>query len=635
MSKERPTRSPKGLLGILLPAALLVLFLAVRLPGLGRFVTTDEALWLRRSANFYLAVSNGDWADTYQSPHPGVITQWAGAAGFWLEFPDYNHVGFDAIHDTQLLQVMENRGINPMQVLAAGRLLLVLVHAAVFIACWPFARRLLGSPAAGLGMALLAFDPFVIAHQRLLHLDGLLASFMLLAILAFLDYLHQDRWQTLLISALATGLAWLTKTPALFLLPIIAAISAYFWWHERPTKQKRRMPLWMALCVWLFVSILVAFILFPALWTNPLGIPSQMVRYALGSAEGEYSGPIYFNGVVYPEGDLGAAGWIFYPLVLVWRSTPLVLIGIALALWAWFADREITEVNAKFLALFALGFLVFMTIAGKKFDRYLLPALPSLILVAGWGWAQFAARLKWFQLANWRPVALFGLVGALQLASALPTYPYYLSYYDPLMGGSGRAPQTMMLGWGEGLDQAANYINYQPDVQPGDAASWYSVSFNLMTSAAADDIPVALKLSQPQLGALLAKKYLVIYIHQRQRGTPQNLLHALQDLEPEKRIVINGIEYVRIYNLQKEVVPTGPHGDGVYQVGVSIATGLWRSIPNPEQDGYCYWARRKYDGILLENHYAPGGSDILIRPTDYEVEFDGCGVWVYMGEGRD
>jgi hypothetical protein len=127
---------------------------------------------------------------------------------------------------------------------------------------------------------------------------------------------------------------------------------------------------------------------------------------------------------------------------------------------------------------------------------------------------------------------------------------------------------------------------------------------------------------------------LVIYIHQRQRGTPQNLLHALQDLEPEKRIVINGIEYVRIYNLQKEVVPTGPHGDGVYQVGVSIATGLWRSIPNPEQDGYFYWARRKYDGILLENHYAPGGSDILVRPTDYEVEFDGCGVWVYMGKGN-
>ncbi len=75
----------------------------------------------------------------------------------------------------------------------------------------------------------------------------------------------------------------------------------------------------------------------------------------------------------------------------------------------------------------------------------------------------------------------------------------------------------------------------------------------------------------------------------------------------------------------------GPHADGVYQVGVTIAAGLWRSIPQ-RQDRYCYWARRKYDGILLGSHYAPGASEALIRSTDFEVEFDGCGVWVYMGE---
>jgi hypothetical protein len=76
---------------------------------------------------------------------------------------------------------------------------------------------------------------------------------------------------------------------------------------------------------------------------------------------------------------------------------------------------------------------------------------------------------------------------------------------------------------------------------------------------------------------------------------------------------------------------TGPHADGVYQVGVTIATGVWRSIPQ-DQDRFCYWARRKYDGILLGSHYGAAGVDILIRPEDFEVEFDGCGVWVYMGE---
>ncbi|MEX1247206.1 MAG: hypothetical protein WEA61_01885 [Anaerolineales bacterium] len=83
--------------------------------------------------------------------------------------------------------------------------------------------------------------------------------------------------------------------------------------------------------------------------------------------------------------------------------------------------------------------------------------------------------------------------------------------------------------------------------------------------------------------------------------------------------------------LAEQIQLTGPHADGVYQVGVSIAPGLWRSIPQ-HQDRFCYWARRKYDGIILGSHYGPPGGEILIRPADYEVEFDGCGVWVYMGE---
>jgi hypothetical protein len=75
---------------------------------------------------------------------------------------------------------------------------------------------------------------------------------------------------------------------------------------------------------------------------------------------------------------------------------------------------------------------------------------------------------------------------------------------------------------------------------------------------------------------------------------------------------------------------TGPHGDGVYQVGVSIAPGIWRAIP--QRDGYCYWARRKYDGILLGVYYGPPVIEMRVRDTDFEIEFDGCGVFVFMGK---
>ncbi len=565
-----------------LPLALLLFFLALRLPGLGRFVTTDEALWLRRSANFYLAISHGDLSETFQSPHPGVLTQWAGAAGFHLVFPQYAQVGSPDIHDSQLLRLMENRGVSPLEVLAAGRAALVLIHAAAFLAAWPFAFRLLGVRVAALGLALIALDPFVTAHHRLLHLDGLLASLMLLSILAYLDFLRAGGLGAIAVSALVAGLAWLTKTPAWFLFPSILALTLYFLWRQRGKKQSRPLSLWLAPLAWLALAGLIFFLLFPAMWLAPLEIPQTMAGYALGSAKGEYSGPVFFNGVVFPEGELGAAGWLFYPLSFLWRSTPLVLAGLALAAFSIFnllrRERKSEEPSSPapsppapstpllphsfapqlpstlaplLLLAFYLGFMLFMTLAGKKFDRYLLPALPPMMLVAAWGWVRLSEHIAWLRQAQWRPVALLLAVAGLQLASALPTFPYYLSYYNPLLGGAAAAPKAMMVGWGEGLDQAADYLSQRADLPPGQVAAWYSVSFNLMFSTQAADIPVALQLSPSELEALLAKEYLVIYIHQWQRGTPQNLLDALEPLEPVHRVWINGLEYVRIYHLNE------------------------------------------------------------------------------------
>jgi hypothetical protein len=48
------------------------------------------------------------------------------------------------------------------------------------------------------------------------------------------------------------------------------------------------------------------------------------------------------------------------------------------------------------------------------------------------------------------------------MISALWTFPYYLSYYNPLMGGPRKAPQVMQIGWGEGLDQAGRYLDRNP-----------------------------------------------------------------------------------------------------------------------------------------------------------------------------
>src|SRR5687767_11036859 len=59
-----------------LAALLLAILLLTGLRDLDALVTPDEPLWVARSANFYQALSSGDFEDTYQAAHPGVVTMW-------------------------------------------------------------------------------------------------------------------------------------------------------------------------------------------------------------------------------------------------------------------------------------------------------------------------------------------------------------------------------------------------------------------------------------------------------------------------------------------------------------------------------------------------------------------------------
>jgi 4-amino-4-deoxy-L-arabinose transferase-like glycosyltransferase len=116
-----------------------------------------------------------------------------------------------------------------------------------------------------------------------------------------------------------------------------------------------------------------------------------------------------------------------------------------------------------------------MTLGEKKFDRYILPVYPALDLIAGLGWYALFAYLwqrKPSRAWHFLVVLVLAVPIVFQVASALITYPYYLSYYNPLMGGSRRAPQVMQIGWGEGIDQAARYLNQKPHAEKLKVISW-------------------------------------------------------------------------------------------------------------------------------------------------------------------
>ncbi|MCL4258943.1 MAG: glycosyltransferase family 39 protein [Anaerolineales bacterium] len=531
----------------LLLGAMVLLFLAVRAPGLGRFVTIDEVYWLTKSAQLAVAVAERDWDATDLSSHPGMTTAWAGALALELRTPELNTEPPEHVSDFHLRHYFRQQGYNPAEILSTARLVMVVLGAAVFAGVVMYAYRLWGGLAAALVGGLLAFDPYLIAHQRLLHQDGLMALLCVLSLLAFVAHLRERSWTHLLVSGVAAGLAWATKSPMLLLGPWVAVMAA----AVVVRGQMRGKAALGSLAAWGLAAGLVFTLLWPKMWVAPVEAITQVLSYAGESAGGVHSGTIFFAGQLYEDGKLGAASAIFYPVSFVWRATPVVLLGLAAAGWVGLRRKAFEPSRLQGvvgLLGFAILFVVMMSLGDKKFDRYMLPSYAILVTVAGWGLGlgiQLAAR-RWPVLRTASVVAAALLLSA-QLWSAVSVFPYYLSYYNPLLGGTRRAESVMMLGWGEGLEQAATWLAQQPGIGQARVASWYSNAFMLSFPYDVTDIPLALSLPEPQLQDLLAHDYLVIYVHQWQRHTPQNLLDALADLQPVYTVIVDGIEYARIY----------------------------------------------------------------------------------------
>jgi hypothetical protein len=301
------------------------------------------------------------------------------------------------------------------------------------------------------------------------------------------------------------------------------------------------------------------------MWVEPITSVRAIAREALGLARaGHMEAPLFFNGAIV-RGD---PGWHFYPITYLWRTTPIVLGGLAFAALSFAmpharltgrAQRRAVPVLVVFAILFTLG----MTLGAKKFDRYLLPVYAPLDLVAAMGWL---AAARWLTLrshavARAGAPVLIGLVIAGQAATALPAFPYYFSYYNPLLGGTAKAPEVMMIGWGEGLDQAARYLDTMPDAEQLRVTTWFwNGPFSYFFKG--QSVPGRLDSGTGGSPQWLSTDYGVVYLNQRQRGRlPREVLDYVDGLTPVKVVRIQGLDYAHVYDLRNSParMPSSTH----------------------------------------------------------------------------
>lgn len=597
----------------LLAAAVFVLAAFPRLTTLDRALTADEYdNWMERSARFYGALVARRFEETYQSYHPGVTITWLGGLSL---------AAADVIHPSDPARPWRWAVDTSRMALAlpAARFPIALLASLSLVVLFLLLHRLVGTPAALAGALVVAFDPFDLAHSRLIHLDASVSHFMLLSLLAALVYWHgAGSYRFWLLSGLLAGLAVLTKAPSAYLFLFVPLAGLVWRLAGSPRREwPRHGRRWLLdLLVWGAVALVVFASLWPAFWHNPLGLIREMLVQQQQTAAVPHGRLNYFLGEVVRD-----PGPLFYVIAYLLRAAPLTLAGLVLIPLLALRRRWLPAGWWPILiVLLAYGVLfgALITPAAKKFDRYLLPAFPAFDLAAtlallgllaaasrAWRWGRGLA----FALA---------LAFAAQSSSALALHPYYLAWYNPLSGGPAVWSRALLVGWGEGLDLAADYLNSLPDASQLRVVALYRGFWPFFQG---HTIP-------PERYDRAVIDYVVTYSSQHQRGHWRQIEADLAGLAPEHVVTLNGLPYAEVYALPRVTVPSREDirfgevlaldefaiSPGMVRPGEKLAVTLyWRALQPPPVD------YKVFVHLLDANGQRHGSRDRPLGPEAYPV----------------
>jgi len=539
---------------LVLGVAVFLLALAPRLMARDLFPTSDEDSWMRRTGGFTFGLLNGQLGRTYQNGHPGVTTMWV---GLLAQGPDGALRFADRVHGLRFVGQVPGY----MEGLAQARIGFAVLGALAVAGSALLVAHLFGvgpGVLAGLG---LAAEPFLVANQQLVHVDGPLTAFVTLAcLLALVRWTARGGIWSLVACGVTTGLALLSKSPALYLVAFVPTLALVEGVRQgaRPLppdtrvtpaerergsgpatasiRRYRELRSWVVdLVIWGAVILVTVVLLWPALWVlGPVEVLSRIVAFTRETGgQPDEVGSYFF-------GQVGAdPGPLYYPVATLFRLTPYSSVGIVVLAVLRRSLPSDARDRVVWLVVFAAGFALMMTLGAKKFDRYLLPIFPALVVLASVGWWALFSCLKKPASRAALGVALAGLL----VWPLFSVYPYPISFYNPLLGGGGAAQRSVMIGNGEGLDQAARWLSAQPDAP------------DLRIAAHSWDILVALVPSDGEPlrdGIPDDADYIVTYgrrIQMHRWGA--SLERYLAANPPVYSVAINGIDYVHIH--------PGPH----------------------------------------------------------------------------
>ena len=367
----------------------------------------------------------------------------------------------------------------------AASLLTLLLALLVFLAT----REMFGTCAAFIALALLAFDPNLVAHGAVVTTDAALSCFMFGAIYAFYRYVKAPGPWRLAVVGIATGLCLASKHTGILLFPmlLVLAVKEAFWpggeESGRASALHRVRQFAIALLVVCAISVTILWSFYGFRYAaraegwqmNPplneslqalsrprdIWLLSTAARFHLlpesyiyGLADVRFMADFYTSylfDTIYPHGV-----WFYFPAAIAIKSTLTFLLLLVLAAWAVATRKLATWREILFLTIPSAIYLAVAMGSGMNIGvRHVLPIYMFMtVLVAGAARTAIAANRRWAYV-----------VGALlifQAVSSLRTYPAYIAYANELWGGPSQTYRLLSdsnADWGQQLKATKRYLD--------------------------------------------------------------------------------------------------------------------------------------------------------------------------------
>ena len=283
--------------------------------------------------------------------------------------------------------------------------------------------------------------PLFVGFTQLVTLESVLTFFFTASVYSFLKALQKINYKRIIVAGIVLGLALGSKYTNALLIPILGLIL-FAWYKLSATLEEKKK--WKKLLLILPISLLTLAIIWPPLIFEPV----TLIKNIYNMRE-----PLQGSTQELFMGKSNSTSYLYF-IVYLFITTPLLILGLFFT--------GIATANKKKFIFWALVIWFFVPFIQSFYFRrengmrYLIEIYAPLSILASLGlsflvkkFKQHGAQLLYFAIPIYLVITLFTIA------------PYYLSYYNSLVGGTLGVYQNRSFPlewWGEGQSEAANYL---------------------------------------------------------------------------------------------------------------------------------------------------------------------------------